>query len=145
MKWLINKLTVVGNIQAFCEEAKGFDRQYERTEAEKKALMRLYQQELPKENINHLCFHALVPIPPKILEGEYKKGYDWELSNWGCMWGATDVKVTTIEKGVVYRFKTPNFAPIPWVDKVANLYPDLNFTLTFREGTGLRKIIWEKV
>lgn len=111
--WCINKLTVEGpvdDLTDFVESAKGFDRQYSSAQAEKRSLIKLYQKHMINDELQLLCFHALVPVPLNILDQDYRVGYDWEMEQWGCQWGATGTTikhcpiVSSMGK-VIYKFK----------------------------------------
>jgi len=73
--WCNNKLVVIGpdgDVDRFKKTATGNSPWH--TQEEKK---------------NVLNFHSLMPIPPEIVSAGYgEAGYEWELKNWGCKWGA---------------------------------------------------------
>ena len=108
-----------------------------------------------------LCFHAFVPVPREVmlapyderrLEEEKEKypewfdrfpdllsGYQWEHQNWGVKWGANDAEVSQIwedreEFGVDYHFDTPWGPPREFLIRVAKMYPQFSFRLSFEEG-----------
>lgn len=111
-----------------------------------------------------LSFHAFIPVPREVMlapydpgslakrKAEYPEwfdrfpgliaGYDWEHKNWGVKWGARDVSIsdkTDIngETEVVYAFDTAWGPPTEFMDRLAALYPTLQFHLSFtEEGVG---------
>jgi hypothetical protein len=117
-------------------------------------------------------FHAFVPVPREVLLAPYdggvleeKKaqypewfsrfpdlisGYDWENRNWGVKWGATSAEISSQygddeEYTVKYHFDTPWGPPIPFLDTLASLYPELYFELKyFESGMGFcGEYLWE--
>lgn len=131
------------NVAAFTKAATGYDRQY--NDATMRSLIRRYQKLLPKPKLQQFCFHSLVPVPDEVLQAGFDSaGYDWEVSNWGCKWGALDIKVQhcPMSKGakVIYKFKTANSAPLALLDVVAQNHPALFFKLKC-DGTSLT---WKK-
>lgn len=140
LTWIRCVLTVEGDIASFVKAAAGYDRQYVADEAEKQSLVRLYQKRTVPPRFDELSFHALYPVPDEILRSGYKVGYDWEVVNWGCKWGATRIKRTCPMSNMVrYRFNTPDNAPLALLDKVASDYPTLKLVLKFNGVT----ITWE--
>ncbi len=79
--------------------------------------------------LEHLCFHALYPIPDEVLASAYDPvGNEWEMENWGTKWGAFDSRLEELNpKEVQYTFSTPYFFPVPFFDKVAADFPHLRF------------------
>jgi len=129
--------------------AKGLDRVYQKSEAEKQSLARLYQSERLPDRYEEFSFHALVPVPDEVLKSGFDRvGYDWEVRNWGCKWGALDIKVKPCpmpSKGkVIYKFKTPNSAPVALLDVVAKDHPGVKLILKckYEEG-GTSTTTWE--
>jgi hypothetical protein len=134
--WCECTLTVTGGkkaVAALVSAAKGYDRQYDQTEAEKHSLMARYGT-LPTPKLEAFCFHALVPVPDQILaKGFDRFGHDWEVKHWGCKWGALDIRVRPcpMPRGgkVVYKFRTPNSSPSALLDVVAKDHPTLKLVL----------------
>ena len=137
--WVCCTLSVTGDtdtVTDFVKKAEGFDREYSDS-VEKRALIRVFQDEQPEKKLELLCFHALVPVPGKILKAGFdRRGYDWEIRNWGCKWGALNIrrKLSPMAKGskAEYKFKTPNSSPCILLDNVAAKYRALKFVLKLR-------------
>lgn len=94
-----------------------------------------------KQNV--LNFHSLVPIPPETLSTGYgPAGYEWELKNWGCKWGASSTElVDEMEGHVAYAFDTPWVPPVPFLAKLGPAWPTLTFLLDYEEmGMGFKGI-----
>jgi hypothetical protein len=92
---------------------------------------------------NVLNFHSLVPIPPDVLSAEYDlAGYDWEVANWGCKWGACDSELTDEWEGhLAYTFDTAWAPPVAFLTKLAPQWPTLIFLLDYEEmGMGFKGI-----
>jgi hypothetical protein len=116
-----------------------------------RSLVRRYQNLQPEPKFEQLSFHALVPVPDKVLAAGFDPaGYDWERKHWGCKWGALDIKVQhcPMPKGakVIYKFKTPDSAPIALFDVVAKDHPALRLILKAKyEGeTTSTTTTWEQ-
>jgi Ferredoxin-like domain in Api92-like protein len=63
--------------------------------------------------------------------------YSWNLANWGCKWDASDVYVE--EDSATYwaiSFDTPWSPPIPAMESLSLLFPDVKFTLRYEEEQG---------
>ena len=102
-----------------------------------------------------LTFSNDVPEPG---DPESYDWYSWRVENWGTKWepsfdgpflalgdSEADVDTTVLGQGrwtlgdgaLLYVFDTAWSPPVPWLDKVAALYPALEFTLRFGEvGNG---------
>lgn len=113
--------------------------------------MRRYQDVAPEPKLERFSFHALVPVPDKVLRAGFDPvGYDWEVKHWGCKWGALDIKVQhcPMPKGakVIYKFRTPNSAPEALLDVVAKDHPALRLILKVKyEGeTTTSTTTWEQ-
>ena len=126
---------------AFVEEASGFDRCYEKNEAEYRALIKLYQKTIPKNKESVFCFNKLKPVPQKILKIGYEKaGYDWEIIKWGCPWGSIAAKISKEPNGnnydnwsVEYEFYTVNSPPLALIKTVKRKNKGLRFKHLFFE------------
>jgi len=69
-------------------------------------------------------------------ENQISSGYDWEVANWGCKWGASQVQIMydgTNGEPLVYAFETPWGPPEAFLDRVAEMYPELEFHIEFKE------------
>lgn len=83
--------------------------------------------------LNHegeFSFNTLVSLP----EEEKENWYDWQVANWGTKWDlsvhAEDIKPDK----VIVSSSTAWAPPVTWVQKVAPMYPHLEFTLLYEEG-----------
>jgi len=123
----LNNLTITGpepDVQAFKTKAVGHS-PWEEAEGEPDALN----------------FHSLVPVPEEVLKAGYESaGYDWEMANWGCKWGASDPGVLEEWNGhVEYEFYTAWSPPEKFLQTVAVQWPTLVFVLAYEEpGTGFK-------
>ena len=116
------------------------------------------------DNRSVLSFHAFVPMPREVMLAPYDgnrlkeaaekypewfsrfpdliSGYDWEHKNWGVKWGASEAYITDQGRtgdcySVFYDFNTAWGPPITFMDKLAALYPNLKFSLSYsEEGMG---------
>lgn len=131
------------------------------TPIQMEALMRdddLFRDKRDSKSV--LCFHAFVPMPREVMLAPYDgnrlkeaaakypewfgrfpdllSGYDWEHKMWGVKWGASDAYVSDQGRtgdcySVFYDFNTAWGPPITFMDKLAALYPDLIFSLSYSE------------
>lgn len=69
--------------------------------------------------------------------------YGWATANWGTKWGAYSVfEVEDIDGGIRYRFNTAWSAPVTWLEKTSEQFPELEFTNTWKsEGGGAGRLI----
>ena len=74
-------------------------------------------------------FNLLVPYP-----GEWD--YDWSVSNWGTKWNGDIYDIKLNEGELVIGFCSAWSPPTYWLQKVARIFPDLHFELTYME-TGI--------
>jgi hypothetical protein len=122
--WCNNKLTVFGPdevVKRFRETAIGNSPWH--TEEEKKSV---------------LNFHSLMPVPPNVLAAWYGEvGYEWD-----CNWGACNAEeVEEWEGHLTYFFDTAWSPPIPFLSKLAPMWPMLTFLLDYEEmGMGFKGI-----
>ena len=127
--WCNNKLAVSGpdeDVEQFKEAAIG-NSPWQTKEEKKSALN----------------FHSLIPIPPEVLSAGYNPaGYEWELKNWGCKWGACHAEsVEEWEGHLTYFFDTAWSPPIPFLSQLAPKWPTLTFLLDYEEmGMGFKGI-----
>ena len=111
-------------------------------------------------NRSVFSFHAFVPMPREVMLAPYDSnclkeaaekypewfgrfpdllsGYDWEHKNWGVKCGASDAYISDQGRtgdcySVFYDFNTAWGPPITFMDKLAALYPDLMFSLSYSE------------
>jgi len=119
--WCTNKLTIIGpgaDVQAFTRKAVGHSPWDE-----------------PGENPNALNFHSLIPVPDDILAADYgDAGYNWEITHWGCKWGAaSSVIVEEWDGHVEYAFDTAWSPPIELLKTMGKQWPNLTFVLVYEE------------
>lgn len=116
------------------------------------------------DNKSVLSFHAFVPMPREVMLAPYDgnrlkeaaakypewfgrfpdllSGYDWEHKAWSVKWGASEAYISD-EGGsdedyyLNYDCNTAWGPPITFMDKLAALYPNLKFSLSYsEEGMG---------
>ena len=119
-----NQLTVSGpNVKAFHDRFKGKPAKWDANSIQEECI----------------CFNALIPVPQKVIEDGYAvSGYDWCNKNWGVKWdicGNVYIEEEPNEDSdtVKYEFDTPWCPPEAWLEKVAPMFPELNFTLIYGE------------
>lgn len=63
--------------------------------------------------------------------------YDWNITNWGTKWDATEVEVAEIEDGLRYSFQTA-WSPVTELlsEKLSPLFPELTFDYEYEEEQG---------
>jgi hypothetical protein len=62
--------------------------------------------------------------------------YDWNCKNWGTKWNFRDVTVSRPdfhEGELGYTFSTAWSPPLPVIAKMSEMFPDLEFTIEYRE------------
>lgn len=64
----------------------------------------------------------------------YKDWYDWKIANWGTKW-EVEAKVEDGDEDneVVFYFLSAWSPPLEWLRRVALLFPDVKFSLSYRE------------
>ena len=88
-----------------------------------------------------LNFHSLVPVPDEVLKAGYEPvGYNWEMANWGCKWGAEGSTILDEWEGhVEYEFYTAWSPPQRFLQIMAVQWPSLVFVLVYEEpGIGFK-------
>jgi hypothetical protein len=80
-----------------------------------------------------LNFHSLVPIPEHVLKASYACiGFEWEIANWGCNWGARNVKVVEEREDYLWvHFRTTWAPAIEFIRSVCKQWPTLTFNLDY--------------
>lgn len=67
----------------------------------------------------------------------YDNWYNWCVSNWGCKWDASHMDPPTVDATQVrIRFETPWSPPLPWLETVHEIHPELTFELACEEESG---------
>lgn len=65
----------------------------------------------------------------------FRDWYDWSVSNWGTKWDAYHQSMITTEDNVTFQFDTAWSPPIPVIEELVGLFPELNFVHSyFDEG-----------
>lgn len=106
--------------------------------------------------IQHLSFHAQVPVPQEVMARGYGTGglpefqraiqiqtgqqdptphlpldrAAWQTAYWGSSRDASDVTFTEGPGQLVFSFATAWAPPVPWLETVAALWPALSFELS---------------
>ncbi len=127
--WCSNHLTVKGeneDVQRFKNQAVGHSP---------------WEQPPADEKSSSLNFHSLVAIPADVLQAGYEAhGYEWEVKNWGCKWGACHCDLVD-DNGceLFYSFDTAWAPPIAFLERAAKQWPALTFILEYDEsGMGFK-------
>ena len=66
-------------------------------------------------------------------DGFNSGGYQWSCDSWGTKWDACDVVIAEAKTSTTISFQTPWGPPEPVIRKLAELFPQLKFTLSFWE------------
>lgn len=61
-----------------------------------------------------------------------KDWYDWRREHWGTKWNACRTQINDLDKPEIY-FDTAWSAPLPVLDKLSQMYPDLKFDFEFAD------------
>jgi len=66
-------------------------------------------------------------------------GYEWCVENWGTKWGICDPEIIDEwdykdESEMVYSFRTAWSPPTPLIEKMSEMFPDIEFDLRFFEA-----------
>jgi len=77
-----------------------------------------------------LDFSRVIPEP---LGLEGMDGYDWRVANWGTKWNVRDARVDRDGVAATYSFETAWAPCVPVVERLAALFPDLEFSLAYDE------------
>lgn len=99
-------------------------------------LLRLAEQVLNPDGKTAFCLNSIIPQPFFDNDTDW---YDWNVENWGTKWEIYDVvDWDWIEPThLSYAFETAWSPPEPVIEKLAELYPDIEITHTYSEmGAG---------
>ncbi len=78
-------------------------------------------------------FNRIIPRPAE----EEQDWYNWNIANWGCKWGASDVEVAEeTHSQISYYFSTPWSSPTPVIETLSRQHPAATFVLVFEEEQG---------
>ena len=80
----------------------------------------------------HISFEKIFPRPKDIGDG----WYDWSIENWGTKWNGDIYDIKINEGELIVNFASAWSPPTHWLQKVARIFPDLHFELTYME-TGI--------
>jgi len=95
-------------------------------------------------------FNNLYPTPPELMDENafdqsensdvlnLKYGasdwYTWRVANWGTKWDAAESGISADDdQNLIAWFDTAWAPPIPWLEKIAVQFPELNFSMIFEE------------
>lgn len=109
-----------------------------------------YKEDDTEKKWPSLTFNKLVPCPEELLnEAAFGAGdnrdelvakygasdwYQWRVENWGTKWDAADADTIDDEPDyLTVYFDTAWAPPVPWLLKVAEMYPELRFRLEYEE------------
>lgn len=70
-------------------------------------------------------------------DGYNQGGYDWCCNNWGTKWGFYNTDMEPYKEGddnVTYHTMTAWSAPVPVIQKMIEMFPDLSFCYEYYEG-----------
>ena len=127
-----NKLTVIGlphRVEQFRVEAQGQPAYYS-------------DDKVPLDP-QALCYNALVPVPPDVLEGGYNArprgqangvipGNRWQVKHWGAKWEAGDVSLDLhTDRALTYDWYSPWGPPFEFLEKAHAMFADLAFFLSW--------------
>jgi hypothetical protein len=83
-------------------------------------------------------FNALVPVPYHVIKkGMNAAGFSWQIENWGSALDSapmeTPLLVESEESDLMIDFVIETFtaAPVPWVKKCSEQFPELGFEILF--------------
>lgn len=160
--WCMNHLYISGpeeDISKFKAKANGPEQTYHNYRTEKGTwpihddirLKAMYETPPEVGDSQIFSFHALHPVPEAVRRLPYGGkqcaeiaellgvesqggGYNWEVSNWGCKWGASESSLDSDEPSFLqYRFDTAWGPPIEFLNKVAEDWTTLSFEIAFEE------------
>lgn len=73
---------------------------------------------------------------PRPKDGFNSGGYEWCIENWGTKWGIVKAElIDESENRLIYAFATAWSAPLPVIQKMGEMFPDLIFKLKYYEGS----------
>ena len=86
-------------------------------------------------------FDSIIPMPKELLGTEAPKDkpnwYNWCIDNWGTKWDACDCFMATEQheehNEIEFSFNTAWSPPIPWLEKVGAIFPNLFLWLSYDE------------
>lgn len=89
----------------------------------------------PEEKPNVLNFHSLMPIPESTLQAGYSSaGYNWEVENWGCKWGAFRAWIQSeYPDRICYMFETPWSPPLKLLGHASLNWLALTFGISYMD------------
>ena len=134
--WCENDLTIEGpvdDLRKFKEAAIGKGAKYK---VDMNLPPEFRSTDEPPESM--LSFHALCPVPPKVLAETFNDvGYDWQVNNWGTKWqpdiAEFEDNIDLDPPSLIYRFLTAWSPPEEIFKTIAPNWPTLTFTLEYRE------------
>lgn len=143
--WVSNSLHISGKtheeVEAFYEKATktiqtGYDREtgepvYESSDFSMLAFI------APPEDKMDIYFGKVKP--EENPEDSQYEWYVWNNDQWGCKWDASETDAQYFEKTDVdyhITFQTPWSPPEQFLSTIANLYPNLEFSLNWEEEQG---------
>lgn len=86
---------------------------------------------VPRHQSQLKLFQSLLPCPTGLNAQEQ---YDWAVKNWGVKWDCSVEIVDFSDDYIELHFNTPWNAPHVGIDKIAAMFPSLNFHLQSAES-----------
>ena len=68
-----------------------------------------------------------------IKKYKFSSAYDWRVHHWGTKWTCELYTLDFYDNEVILGFSSAWCPPIEWLQKVALIYPDLQFEMSFME------------
>ena len=110
-----------------------------------KELKDLLDKTLKFSKDNHCAnnlLSAIIPMPkelentisgstPEKPEGDTPNWYDWCNDNWGTKWDVDCYETQIEDDYMAFGFDSAWAPPVPWLEKVAKLFPKLKFSLKY--------------
>ncbi len=80
--------------------------------------------------------YGVEPGTPCLQDGYNSGGYEWCCDHWGTKWNATRPVLTLHQEPMkaFIEFDTAWSPPLPVIEKLAEMFPDHEFTLNYFEG-----------
>lgn len=142
--WCYNELRVSGRralLEEFIERVKS-----DKVEFDFESVIP-YPEEFRRADEAHEAWgteNAHIPWgerPPRPLDGYNQGGYDWCIQRWGTKWNSSGAVIDRRDRSVLISFQTAWSPPIPVIDALSRLFPELSLKLNYWEqGAGYKGV-----
>jgi hypothetical protein len=124
----------IGYDTFFNPDPSGFLRVLERPEIREHGIKTREQLMKFVKDTNPKSYENGLKINNNLFKFGYRDWYDWSIANWGTKFEDSDTKLVKQDPtNLIFEFASPWNPPIPGLEFIAGLFPELEFYIDFAD------------